>query len=346
MFESNLSNNDPKLTDIVLAGGIFYDTSGNAQTGGGQVSIGNHTFTPNERGQYGFDKSLPQNGLYGTNVTFTLKPPKPNTGNSSTAGISSGRTTQTTGPIVVADPTVTATIYSPAAISITNVAAMTPVTLTSNTFTTLTWNADPNNPNGVVIIAEYLPSRYINKNALAAGNATMMENSMNVTDNGSVSIPWSFFSQFPVGGHIILWVARGNYTIAANGDYNYLVGGYTAAAVWDVSIPVPTLINGSNVFNFTSTTTNGSGTITAPAGRIVTVTAVAGGGNCTEVFSIPGVNFTSNTSNPSTTTLVATTQQPNASTQTATFIMPASGSVNWTGNCYTSGSGGGNIYVQ
>lgn len=42
MFESNLTNNDPALTNISLGGGIFYDKNGNAQTGGGLVSIGNN----------------------------------------------------------------------------------------------------------------------------------------------------------------------------------------------------------------------------------------------------------------------------------------------------------------
>lgn len=204
MFESNLSNNDPKITDIVLAGGIFYDTSGNAQTGGGQLSIGNHTFTPNQRGQYGFDKSLPQSGLYGTNVTFSLTPPKKYGSASSSAG--SARTNGID-PTITADPTVTATLYSPAAISITNVAPMTPVVLVPNGNTTLTWNADANNANGVVIIAEYIPSRYINKSSLAANYTALIENSMQVADNGSTSIPWSFFSNFPPDGHIILWVS-------------------------------------------------------------------------------------------------------------------------------------------
>ncbi len=218
MFESNLCNNDPTLTNISLAGGIFYDKNGNPQTGGGLVSIGDNKWMPNSHGTYGFDKALPQKSLFGHDVTFTLTPPSQLT-------------------TIAGTNTVTTTLYSPQPISITNVPPRTSVILVPYQNTTITWNADPNNPNGVIIIAEYLPSRYTNKSALSAGNTHVIESSMLVQDNGSTSIPWSFFSNFPAIGHIILWVARGNYTIAGDGTYNYQVGGYTAAAVWDVIVP-------------------------------------------------------------------------------------------------------------
>src|SRR6185312_11351419 len=98
---------------------------------------------------------------------------------------------------------------------------------------------DPNDSNGVIVIAEFLPGRYVNKTTLSEGFTQLMEKTMLVPDNGSTSIPWSFFSIFPVEGHIILWIAIGNYSIASDGTYNYQVGGYTAAAVWDVKVPAP-----------------------------------------------------------------------------------------------------------
>ena len=89
----------------------------------------------------------------------------------------------------------------------------------------------------MAIVAEYLPGRYVNRDLAAAGVQTPMDNSIHVPDNGSYAIPWSFFSGYHAGAHIILWVARGNFDIAANGTYNYKVGGYTAAAIWDVLVP-------------------------------------------------------------------------------------------------------------
>lgn len=231
-----MANNDSSITNTVLAGGLFYDKAGNLEKGGGNVLIGNNLMTPNSQGSYGFDKTLPQKGLFGTTVSFTLNTPLSHDDKSSNIQpvpvIPPGGGG---GPVITTPP-----IYSPSAIYITNVPPSTPLTLTYNTSTTLTWNTDPNNSNGVVIMADYLPNRYINKDALAAGYATPSQSSMLVSDNGNTTIPWSFFSNLPPNGHVILWVARGNYTIASNGNYNYKVGGYSAAAVWDVIIPAST----------------------------------------------------------------------------------------------------------
>lgn len=248
MFELNLANNDPSIINTVLMGGLFYDKNGNIEKGGGEVMIGDNKLVPNNQGSYGFDTTISQKGLYGTTVSFTLNTPLSH-GSKQGASPSAKQNTPSDmkmapvtppdggggGPVITTPP-----IYSPLAIYITNVPPRTPLILTYNTSTTLTWNVDLNNPNGVVIIAEYFPTRYINKDALQAGYAAPSEMSMLVSDNGSTTIPWSFFSNFPPNGHIILWIARGNYTIASNGTYNYKVGGYSAAAVWDVLIPSST----------------------------------------------------------------------------------------------------------
>src|SRR5579871_648790 len=74
-FQSNLTNNDPLLTKTVLKGGFFNDVSGKFETDGGDVSIGGEVLT-NRNGWYGYDKVASQTGMYGTNVTFTLNPPR------------------------------------------------------------------------------------------------------------------------------------------------------------------------------------------------------------------------------------------------------------------------------
>ena len=246
MFESNLCNNDPSLTNIALVGGVLYDKQGNVEIGGSPISIGDYLLSPNTKGTYGFDKMLPQTGLFGTNVTFSVN--NRNTNNTNNTKPNNGQSVAT------------ATLYSPKAIIITNVAPRTPINIVPIQTTIVNWNTDVNNPNGVIIIGEYIPTRYMNKKSLTAGYSKLIESSLKVPDNGSTSIPWSFFSKFPEGGHIILWVARGNYSILSNGKYLYQVGGYTAAAVWDVIMPIiPPVIrvnNYASVSGFKATYTN------------------------------------------------------------------------------------------
>lgn len=324
MFQSNLTNNDPSLINTAVIGGVFYDKDGNVDKSPGKISIGGYQLTPSENGTYGFDKVLPQKGLFGTNVTFTV-----NKGNSNLAASSRIQNVAT------------ATLYSPQPISITNVAPRTPINLVTNTATTITWNADPNNPNGVIIIGEYLPTRYMNKKSLTAGYSKMIESSKQVPDNGSTSIPWSFFSTFPPGGHIILWVARGNYTILANGTYSYQVGGYTAAAVWDVRVPIPptgfTVTSGSSTYS--STVRSGAGMITAYPGTTVTVKVESRSSATTG--TLPTLTCSCGiTLSTGSNTLTAT----NNTVKTATFTMPFSGSVGW--NCtFNTSSLGSNVGI-
>ena len=217
IFESNLCDNEPSNSNIVTAGGAFYDKQGNIVNNGGTVVIGTMT-VPNHNGTFYIEKAVSQNGLYGTNVKFTIQPP---------TDILTG--TQ------AADAT--ASIYSPLPINITNIQPGTKLLLKANMSTSLTWNADPANSNGVVIMAEYIPSRSPNRNIASGGATGLIQHSQLVPDNGSYSIPWSFFSDYPPGGHVILWIARGNYAIASTSVYNYKVGGYTAAGIWDVIVP-------------------------------------------------------------------------------------------------------------
>jgi hypothetical protein len=284
IFESNLCNNDPSLKNIVTAGGVFYDKQGNVVNNSGAVSIGGMQLN-NHDGTFYIDKPASQNGLYGTNVTFSIKS-NPLVQDLGTGTTSSGATT--------------VSVYSPLPISITNVPANKPLTLTANTSTTLTWPADSKNPKGVVVMAEYIPSRSPNRNIAAAGATTLIENSELVADNGSTSVPWSFFSGYPAGGHIILWVARGAYTVASDSTYNYIVGGYTAAAVWDVVVPAtPPTITASNyvsVSGFTVTYTN-------TATLVKTYFTIPTGGG--KLGTLPAGTYNINFSKPSNTTKYA-----------------------------------------
>lgn len=338
MFQSVIPNNEANVKKSVLIGGNFYDVETQVRSHGGTVYIGNNKLEPHTDGTYGFDSILPREGLYGTDVTFSIIPPSYKPVLASTNGIDPGIGNPT-------GPPVSTTIYSPTPISITNAPPRTPITFNANTSLPITWNADPNNPNGVVIIAQYIPERGINQSLMAAGYNHLLTSSELVTDNGSTTIPWSFFTSFPAGGHMVLWIARGNYTILANGSYNYQVGGYSTAAIWDLSIPfAPPAINGGSSYYFSTSQTYGAGTITASPGTIVTVTVYgsgSGGGFSTNL-SITGASFVTNSSGQGSYAIAA-----NNNTQTATFVMPASGSVSWWGR-YTApnsyGSGGISVH--
>jgi hypothetical protein len=99
-------------------------------------------------------------------------------------------------------------------------------------------------------------------------------------------------------------------------------------------------INGSSQFYFSSSISSGGGTITDAPGATVTVTVTgsgAPGGNYTTECNISGATFSTGSAS-----LLATN-----TSNTATFIMPASGSVTWTGNySYTASEGGGSISVH
>jgi len=99
-------------------------------------------------------------------------------------------------------------------------------------------------------------------------------------------------------------------------------------------------INGASYYSFSGSNSSGGGTITAMPGATVTVTVTgsgAPGGTYTTECNLSGVVFSTGSGS-----LLATN-----TSNTATFIMPASGAVTWTGNySYTSSAGGGSISVQ
>jgi hypothetical protein len=95
------------------------------------------------------------------------------------------------------------------------------------------------------------------------------------------------------------------------------------------------LINGGSQVFFSSSHNSGGGTITAPGGSVVTVTVSASGapgGTYSQECNIFGALFSNGSG----------TLQTTNSNASATFVMPSSGSISWTGvftEDHTFGSG-------
>ena len=108
---------------------------------------------------------------------------------------------------------------------------------------------------------------------------------------------------------------------------------------------VATTINGGSTFYFSSSVFSGNGTIQGAPGHTVTVTVSASGpppGNYSSDLVLSGATFVTNTSGSSGTVVSATN-----GSNTATFVMPASGQVSWSGNFSEPNSdGGGGISVN
>lgn len=343
VVQSMTFNHEP-ISDLLSAqiGGSFFDKQGNTIPGG-IVSIGSNDLSV-KNGFYGLDKNLSRDEFYGKKVTFKLHTPhaKKTSANSSTNAVNINNI-----DISADNPDVTSTLYVPAAIYV-NTTNHNP-----DPSNTITWNADPNNTNGVVIVAEYDPG--LTLNGLVAGTFPVpIRNSISVDDNGSTTLPTSFYSSFPPSSSVILYVGRGSYTIATSNGYNYRIGAYTSNAVYVLAMPYFPVINGHKSISFNASNNNAttSGIITGTPGSIVTVTANAGGsGYFTTVFNLPSINLSNNNSNGGPHTVIAVTGQPNGSTTRATFVMPASGSVSWNGATYgnfsgAGANGGGSISVQ
>jgi len=203
LFQSEMNNN-PAQKKIAQFNGIFYGKDGKPIKGVGSLSMGIYHFVPDTGGQYSGVK-LSTDSLYGVNLTFDISAPQDNI-----------------------DTSVTATFYSPAAIYITNNTAI-PVTkkLPADSSLLVTWNADPKNINGVNINAQFIS----NDSLINAGYKPIITNSVMVTDNGSTLLPASFFSKFPKGGNLMLFVGRGNSMIVQSVTYRYFLGGFINAMV-------------------------------------------------------------------------------------------------------------------
>lgn len=110
--------------------------------------------------------------------------------------------------------------------------------------------------------------------------------------------------------------------------------------VYEPPPPATPEINGNSVFYFSGSVTGGSGQITAIPGTTVTVTVTAGGPPPSSYFvhfGMSGVLFSDGTNYMDVTN----------TTQSKTFVMPASGYVNWSGYFTEPNSdGAGSIRVQ
>lgn len=71
----------------------------------------------------------------------------------------------------------------------------------------LTWNADQNNSNGVVISLEYLPSEQSNL-AIAQAQPRHIYRGINVPDNGSFLLRAEYFDDIPDGASLNAWIGR------------------------------------------------------------------------------------------------------------------------------------------
>lgn len=74
----------------------------------------------------------------------------------------------------------------------------------------ITWNADPNNKLGVVIILEYDKNREANTLLKRNGDSTSTANYVVVPDNGSYSLTSELLDDIPNGGVVELTIMRGN----------------------------------------------------------------------------------------------------------------------------------------
>jgi len=212
-YVKSLTINDQKNTNTAQIGGAFYDDKGNIVEGG-KVNIGGVELKPN-KGFYGFDSFLERDKFFGHEVNFTVN--KLITAQDPCGG--DGQPPCSTGGGGGGIP-----VYVPQAITGN-------VNVIDGSYR-FTWNRDPQNGNGVVIVAEYSPGLYAN-----TGNPTQVpvRKSILVPDNGYYYMEANWFDSFPRNGTIVLYIGRGSYTLINQGDI--LVGTYAANAVFSFVMP-------------------------------------------------------------------------------------------------------------
>ena len=154
--------------------------------------------------QLGGTNITSQKSLYGTDASYTIHP----TVNQIAGG---------------AEPAISGSVYSPAAIYFRNFPRITVDTIVANMPMNIVWNADVKNENGVFVYADYQPVRPFNRAASSTGYQTEIKAAVHVPDNGSTTLPASFFSKFPSVGVIELTIGRGNAQIVSSGTYQYQI---------------------------------------------------------------------------------------------------------------------------
>jgi hypothetical protein len=93
----------------------------------------------------------------------------------------------------------------------------------------ITWNADPQNELGVVIMMHYDGSVFNPAtNSPGGSSASPKDIAIKVPDNGQFTLPAAFFDGLPPKALCSMWVIRGNVVIApGNDDKNYNFAGIT-----------------------------------------------------------------------------------------------------------------------
>lgn len=200
LFEVNNGDNSQARTK----GAQIY---GGFDAMGGTFNIGEYNINPS------LSDNLAYDSLYGKVISYSIKP-----------------------PINEGSALLTGSFYSPAPIYATNIPmpSQTPNYIAANSPFTLTWNADANNANGINIEADYFPTSFQNSDLAAKGDSLYIENSILLPDNGSSSIPASFFAKFPTGACLWIFVGRGNAVYVQSGKYIYLVNGFFRSSFFAV----------------------------------------------------------------------------------------------------------------
>lgn len=206
LFQTDITNNDSSIKKAAFFLGGF-DSIDATTRKDGIVNIAGYSLLPNPNLNQFYN--LAYDSLYGKVISYSIQPPS------------------NEGSVVLKG-----SFYSPAPIYATNIPpiSQTPNYIQPNSTFPITWKADANNTNGVNIWATYYPTRDGNWDLAAKGDSILIENRIMVPDNGSTALPSSFFSKFPTGGSLFIFIGRGNAVYVQSGQYIYLINGFFTSA--------------------------------------------------------------------------------------------------------------------
>lgn len=95
-----------------------------------------------------------------------------------------------------------------------------------------TWEIDPDNTKGMVIMVEYRPEAIGNKDFVERGYTDLIRRAVVVDDNGEYALNETLFEDIPDGASVDLFIIRANYLIdeTEEGGYSYTVWAYNYKA--------------------------------------------------------------------------------------------------------------------
>jgi hypothetical protein len=199
------------MEGIAKVGGAFYNAAMRSSANGvsGTATLGGiDVFDPNLRASLPTATTKLADALYGTDVEFVIKP-------------------------ATAKTAILDTMYVPRKILLRNI----PEPVKETYFyagQTFTWEADPKNSKGVVIIVKYTPVE--NNKRIRDLQSREILWLKNVPDTGTFTLTQDLFKDIPKDAFIMLSIARGNYQYTGSGDvdifsiYAYTIvnmGGYS-----------------------------------------------------------------------------------------------------------------------